>query len=387
MGAVPCLNCWHPIRGLTPGCRYVYKRVGQVTMARRLLPMVLILRALGVTAYGQTTFASITGVVMDSTGAAVPGATITATHTETNTRFTTRSNEVGNYNLAQLREGTYTLRAQAPGFKEFVAQNIVLVARDIRRVDITLEVGSVETTVEVTAGATLIETETARIADTKTATVLKTLPLNTRGIWAFLALSPNVLQAGGGSSTIRFAGSRTNQSHWSIDGTTMSDGVSETQIGPLANYIESFQEIKIDIANNTAEFGTIGQVTMISKSGTNSFHGSAFDYYIIRRPGSGHETRLRSPARLASAMCPARAQAAPCFCPAFTTGATVPFSSLRSKRRVAAPSRIFLTRPYPCPHGVRVTFRACRASLFTTLPRESHSRVTASPPRVLTRSL
>jgi hypothetical protein len=59
----------------------------------------------------------------------------------------------------------------------------------------------------------------------------------------------------------------------------MSDGVSETQIGPLANYIESFQEIKLDISNNTAEFGTIGQVTMISKSGTNEFHGNVFDYY------------------------------------------------------------------------------------------------------------
>ena len=82
--------------------------------------------------------------------------------------------------------------------------------------------------VEVSAGATLIETETARIADTKTADTLKSLPMNTRGIWAFLALSPNVLQAAG-SSTIRFAGSRSNQSHWAIDGTTMSDGVSERQ--------------------------------------------------------------------------------------------------------------------------------------------------------------
>ena len=131
----------------------------------------------------------------------------------------------------------------------------------------------------MTAGRPLIETETARISDTKTAEMLKSIPLNTRGIWAFLSLSPGVLQAGTGSSTIRFAGSRGNQSHWAIDGITFSDGVDETQIGPLANYIESYQEIKIDIANNTAEFGTIGQVTMISKSGTNEFHGNVFDYY------------------------------------------------------------------------------------------------------------
>jgi hypothetical protein len=228
---------------------------------------------------GQTTFATITGTVTDSTGAVISAATITATNVETNISTTTQANELGLYTIAQLREGTYTVRAKAAGFKEFVAQNVVLISRDLRRLDIQLDVGSVETSVEVTAGATLIETETARLADAKTAEVMKTLPLNTRGLWAFLALSPNVLQAGGGSSTIRFAGSRGNQSNWAIDGVTFSDGVDNTQIGPLANYIESFQEIKIDMANNTAEFGTIGQVTIVSKSGTNKLSGVVFDYY------------------------------------------------------------------------------------------------------------
>ena len=151
-------------------------------------------------------------------------------------------------------------------------------ARDVRRVDVELQVGAVGSTVEVTAGATLIETETARIGDTKGAMELKTLPLNTRGMWAFLALAPGVLQAGGGSSTIRFAGSNSNQSHWAIDGTTMATESGDA-IGPFANYIESFQEVKVDMANNTAEFGSIGQVTIVSKSGTNDFHGTIFDYY------------------------------------------------------------------------------------------------------------
>jgi len=242
----------------------------------RLLSIFLISTA-GV--YGQTTFATITGTVTDPTGAVAPNVAVTAINTATNIQTTVDSNEAGVYTIAQLKEGDYTVRARGGGFKEYVINNVVLAARDYRRVDIRLEVGAVETTVEVREGATLIETETARISDTKSADVLKSIPLNTRGIWAFLSLSPNVLQAGGGSSTIRFAGSRSNQSHWAIDGTTMSDGVSETQIGPLANYIESFQEIKLDIANNTAEFGSIGQVTMISKSGTNSLKGNIFDYY------------------------------------------------------------------------------------------------------------
>jgi hypothetical protein len=234
---------------------------------------------LSIPAWAQTTFATLTGTVTDSSGSVIPNVVVSATHVATNITTTVPSNAAGVYTIAQLKEGEYKVVAKGAGFKEFVAQGIVLAARDYRRVDVHLEVGPVETVVEVTGGATLIETETARISDTKTADLMKTIPLNTRSIWAFLSLSPAVLQAGSGSSTIRFAGSRGNQSHWAIDGTTMSDGVDETQIGPLANYIEWIQELKIDVSNNTAEFGTIGQVTSISKSGTNSLHGSVYDFY------------------------------------------------------------------------------------------------------------
>jgi hypothetical protein len=235
--------------------------------------------ALGDAAQAQTTFATVTGRVTDAAGATAPNATVTIKNVETGIETTAETNSEGIYTLSQLREGTYTLSARSTGFKEFVVRDIQLVARDQRRVDITLEVGQVEAKVEVTAGATVIETETARISDTRDVAQLRDMPLNSRAIWAQLSLAPNVLQASAGS-TIRFSGSRTNQSHWSIDGTTMSDGVTETQIGPLAQYVESFQEVRIDSANNSAEFGTVGQVTMISKSGTNSFHGSLFDYYV-----------------------------------------------------------------------------------------------------------
>nr|MDQ2901894.1 carboxypeptidase-like regulatory domain-containing protein [Acidobacteriota bacterium] len=226
----------------------------------------------------QTTFASITGTVTDATGSVVPNVAVTATNTKTGVKTATKSNQSGNYTVPQLIEGSYNVDAQATGFRQFAVQNVILASRDERRVDIKLEVGSVESVVEVKSGATLIETETARISNTKDSLVLNTLPLNTRSIWAFLSLSPGVQQQPG-SSVVRFGGSRVNQENWSIDGTTFSDGVDNTQTGPLANYIESFQEVKIDLANNSAEFSSIGQVTLISKSGTNEFHGSAFDYY------------------------------------------------------------------------------------------------------------
>ena len=197
----------------------------------------LFLSVFAATAPAQTTFATITGTVTDSTGAAVPGVAVVATNLATRVQTITRSNDEGIFTVPQLREGSYSLSASKAGFRDFVVQDISLAGRDYRRVDFVMQVGTVETASEVKAGATLIETETARISDTRDAAQLRDMPLNSRQMWAQLSLAPNVLQASAGS-TIRFSGSRTNQSHWSLDGTTMSDGVSETQIGPLANYVE-----------------------------------------------------------------------------------------------------------------------------------------------------
>jgi hypothetical protein len=228
-------------------------------------------------AYSQTTFATITGTVTDATGAVVPNASITVTNVETNTTVSGSSNEVGNYSLPQIKEGKYTVKVEAAGFQPFLAKDVILTARDIRRIDAVLEVGQTSTAIEVSAGATLIETETARISNTQTADTLKTVPLNARWLWAFFNLTPGYVNAGEG---YRFAGARQNQTNWAIDGTTFSDNVGGgSAIGPLANYVESFQEVKVDMANNSAEFGTVGQITIISKSGSNSLHGSAADYF------------------------------------------------------------------------------------------------------------
>jgi len=91
------------------------------------------------TAIGQTTFASITGVVVDASGSVVPNAEIVATEVNTNVSTSSKSNEVGNYTVAQLKEGTYRVVARSAGFKEFVAKDVVLAARDIRRIDVRLE--------------------------------------------------------------------------------------------------------------------------------------------------------------------------------------------------------------------------------------------------------
>jgi hypothetical protein len=230
-------------------------------------------------ALGQTTFASITGSVTDASGASVVGAKVEAVQSESGYKYETQANEAGVYTLSNLREGTYEVRVTANGFRETRTPGLVLVSRDIRRLDVKLEVGEVTTSVEVAAqGAAVIETETARISQTRTTRELKDLPLNTRSVTAFLALVPGVGQATTVTSTYRFAGSRRNQSEFTIDGISnvTSNG---TQTSPLTNYIESFEEARIDIVDNAADAGAIGQVTVVSKAGTNELHGSGFDYY------------------------------------------------------------------------------------------------------------
>jgi len=245
----------------------------------RLLPLVLVgWLALGSVPGAQTTFANVTGLITDPDGAVVVAAEVTATNDETGVSSVAFSNDKGLYTLSQLLQGRYRVVVRAPGFRDFTATDMMLLSRDVRRLDARLELAGVTETVEVVAGASVIETETARISDTRTFAQLNTLPVNSRGIYQFVFLTPQVVERAGGSS-YSFAGTRPNQSQWAIDGTTMTDGVFETQIGPLANYIESFQEAKVDLASTSAEYPTFGQVTLISRSGTNQWHGSAFDYY------------------------------------------------------------------------------------------------------------
>lgn len=243
--------------------------------------LALLLGALlaAVPVHAQTTFASISGRVADPSGAVVPGVTIQATNSQTGYEYRAQSNESGAYTIPQLLEGTYTLRASATGFQEFVAREIQLASRDQRRIDIQMQIGAVETVVEVSAGATLIETETARIGDSKSANVLKSLPINTRSLYGFLALSPAVVDSAVGAFR-RFAGSQVNQSDQSIDGITVSNGYDGTQVSPLVDYIESYQEVRVDMANNSADIGAVGQVTVVSKGGSNELHGNVFDYYV-----------------------------------------------------------------------------------------------------------
>ncbi len=242
----------------------------------RLLALLVLSQVALLPAWTQSTFGTITGVVTDPAGLAVAGAAVEIVNNATGIQYASQTNEAGVYTVPQLPDGEYTVRVRAPGFKEFAAQNVRLSARDIRRVDARLEVGSVEARIEVTAGAALIETETARIGYTKTADLMMSLPLNSRSTASFVTIDPTVRSTT--ASMLRFAGSRRGEENHSLDGISFTSINGSWLVG-MISLVESFSEMRVDAVNNTAEYGTIGQVTVFSKAGTNEFHGAAFNYY------------------------------------------------------------------------------------------------------------
>ncbi len=229
----------------------------------------------------QSTFATLTGHATDPSGATIPGVAVEVRDIATGYVYKAVTNDQGQYTLSDLRNGTYLLRARANGFQEVTVERVVLTGLDNRRVDLQMTVGSVDTVVEVTGGATLIETESARVADVKDREVLRALPLTLRRAWDYFTLSPQVNKTAVGFQ-VSFAGSRQNQGAANIDGTTIARSGGGYASGPLLDRSESFEELRMDISGSSAEFGTVGQTTLISRAGSNDFHGTFSDYYSTK---------------------------------------------------------------------------------------------------------
>src|SRR5260370_2625526 len=227
--------------------------------------------------WAQSTFATLTGSVLDASGSLVPGLTVTATNVGTNISSTGRSNSEGIYSIPNLMEGQYTLRAQATGFKETVVTQVQLAAHDIRRLDLRLALGAVKETVEVMAPPDLIETETPRISAVMNATTMNTLPVNSRS-WMYNMDTNAMSTLPANAWWPSFAGSRYDQWQMTVDGSSTMDGFGNSAASNITE-TESVTDAKLHMVNNSAEYGQPAQVTMGTKSGTNECHGPAFEYY------------------------------------------------------------------------------------------------------------
>jgi outer membrane receptor protein involved in Fe transport len=249
----------------------------------------LVLAGGAVQVSGQVLYGSIVGTVTDAENLAVPGATVTITHAETNQARETTTNETGNYTFPNVAAGTYRVDVTLPGFQAFRAEDIAVRLNTAVRVDARLTVGAIQESVLVSADAVLLQTETAAVQTQTTSQQLQNLPINGRSFQSMLTLTPgvaqpNYFQTGGINNPAR-------SMQVSVNGAPNSntvfrlDGVSATNqwIQGLQAYtpgIEAIETVNVVTNSFDAEQGMAGgaSVNVQIKSGTNAMHGSAFEY-------------------------------------------------------------------------------------------------------------
>src|SRR5882762_6681355 len=230
----------------------------------------------------QTTFGTILGTVTDPSGAVMPNVTIMVTNEGENISHNVTSDAQGNYQAENLKAGKYTVTAQVSGFKEETVKDILLIARQTVRVDVKLVMGTAAERVTVVANPELINTESQAISSSFDSNEVLELPANYRGAgstspYNLLAYLPGV--TGDGSGNISVQGAGTNQAEYSMDGISTDDIRSAGPQREMFLSAESIAEMKVQGSGGGAEYGNPADITTTSKSGTNVFHGSAFEYF------------------------------------------------------------------------------------------------------------
>jgi hypothetical protein len=218
----------------------------------------------------QLIVSTIRGSVTDPAGSAVAGANVTVVNTGTNIERAVVSNDNGDYELSDLVGGTYRLTVRRPGFKTFVADNLILENTEVRRVDVALEVGALSSEVTVRADAAVITTDTAKIQSSFTSKRFDDAPWvgDGRNPQTLLTTLP-LVQATSGVYGVQLAGQPDKQVQTAIDGIP-GDGSSLQ-----ASNVHAMQEVDVVTGNNSAEFSRPAYISMATKGGSNQFHGRA----------------------------------------------------------------------------------------------------------------
>jgi len=242
-------------------------------------------------AYAQVSGATLTGTVKDSSGAVIPNAQVVIMDVATGVTRTVSPGGAGLYTAPNLLPGTYEVRITATGFSTAVQKGVILTVGEQQVLDFTMRVGQMSQTVEVTTEAPTVELTSSELGATVNSTTVRELPLNGRS-WTDLAvLQPGVIAATthaavdvnrGYGGQLSISGARPQQNNYRLDGISINDysnGGPGSVLGQNLG-VEAIQEFSVLTSNYSAEYGKTsgGVVNAISRSGTNQFHGSVYEF-------------------------------------------------------------------------------------------------------------
>ncbi len=247
-------------------------------MNRKLIASILLLAyvcliSLRPDACAQTSLGKINGLIRDSSGAVIPTATVTLKNQDTNVARTTVSTETGLYTFASVPAGNYLINLEHSGFKKFEGKLVLMVGQEAT-VNIELVVATASVTVEVKDTTPVIETSSGTISASITSEQIRLLPLNGRELTSLFTLTPGVTRNGG----TQVNGMQTGSVMFLGDGISMEDRYTGdmSRVNPA---LEGVQEFRIETMNSSAQYSKPATISYLTKSGTNSIHGSAFETY------------------------------------------------------------------------------------------------------------
>jgi hypothetical protein len=254
-------------------------------------------------AIAQSPNATINGIVLDPSGAAIVGAEVVVVNDATGVQYVTKTNGDGIYVVPSLPPGQYRIQVSNIGFKTIIKPDIVMHVQDALAINFTLPIGAAAEVVTIKGGAPLINTESAAVSTVIDHDFVENLPLNGRSFNTLLQLTPGVLivptsPVNGENGQFSINGQRTNANYFTVDGVSANFGVvPQPALGQSGSggsqafnvyggtsslvSVDALQEFRVETSTFAAEYGRTpgGQVSLITRSGTNKFHGDVFDYF------------------------------------------------------------------------------------------------------------
>ncbi|MEX2260448.1 MAG: TonB-dependent receptor [Bryobacteraceae bacterium] len=241
----------------------------------------------------QSDRGTITGTVSDPAGALIPSVSVIAENTGTGIQFRTETTSTGNYTISSVPSGIYSLTVEHTGFRKHIQSGVTVQVAQTARIDVALQLGSTTEAVTVSADAPLLRTESAEQSTTISGEQLNALPINfaigagaVRNPLSFVQLSPGA--SIGGWNDIRVNGAPGNTFRIIFEGQDTTSALNPRVSDESQPSVEAIQEFTLQTSNFSSEFGQVsgGLFNFTSRSGTNQFHGSAYDYFAHEALGA-----------------------------------------------------------------------------------------------------